>query len=145
MCRFCSVRCHYTKAFSLPQIYCVLVRPVCSTSPAHFGLRGRLVKVTPDGRSYVLAAQNAIGDRNSVKLGGLNFTDTLLLGYSFLKNQPDSMRDNRATSCKPCTWHWKMGVHVTPFVVRAIIIAGKEQLKRCMPPKPLNLLFSTFM
>ena len=37
--------------------------------------------VAPDDL-YVLAAQNAIGDRNSVKLGGL--TDTLL-GYSFFK------------------------------------------------------------
>ena len=48
---------------------------------------------------YVLAAQNAIGDRNSGKLWVL--TDTLL-GYSLLKNQPDSMQDNRNTSCKMC-------------------------------------------
>ena len=41
---------------------------------------------------YVLAAQNSIGDYNSVILGRL--TDTLL-GYSLLKNQPDSMQDNR--------------------------------------------------
>ena len=57
-----------------------------------------MVRVTPDDL-YVLAAPNAIGDRNFVKLGGL--TDTLL-GYSFLKNQPDSMRNNRDTSCKAC-------------------------------------------
>ena len=54
--------------------------------------------VTPDDL-YVLAAQNAIGDRSPVKLGGL--TDTLQ-SYSFLKNQPDSMRDNGDTSCEPC-------------------------------------------
>ena len=60
------------------------------------------VNVGNSGRSfhlYVLAAQNAIGDRNSVKLEG--FTDTLL-GYGFLENQPDSVRDNRDTSSKAC-------------------------------------------
>ena len=57
---------------------------------------------------YVLAAQNAIVDCNSIKLGGL--TDTLL-GYSFLKKQPDSMRDNRDTSYKACA-NEKMGVQV---------------------------------
>ena len=50
-------------------------------------------------RSLGICWQNAIVDRDSVKLGGP--TDTLL-GYSFLKNQPDSMRDNRDTSCKAC-------------------------------------------
>ena len=45
---------------------------------------------------YVLAAQNAIVDRNSVKLGGL--TDTLL-GSSFLKNQPDSMCGTTEIHC----------------------------------------------
>ena len=54
--------------------------------------------VTPDDL-YVFAAQNAIGDHNSVKLGGLTGT---LLGYSFLKSQPDSMRDNRDTLWKAC-------------------------------------------
>ena len=40
--------------------------------------------VAPDDL-YVLAAQNAIGDRNSVKLGGLTARLTgTLLGYSFL-------------------------------------------------------------
>ena len=48
---------------------------------------------------YVLAVQNAIVDRNSGKLGGLTY---ILLGYSLLKNQPDSIQDNRATSCKTC-------------------------------------------
>ena len=59
-----------------------------------------IIKVTMgnSGRS-LLAAQNAIGDRNSVKLGGL--TDTLL-GYNFLKNQPDSMRNNKDTLSKAC-------------------------------------------
>ena len=52
--------------------------------------------VTPDDL-YILAAQNVIVDRNSVKIEGL--TDTLM-GHRFLKNQPDSMQDNRATSCK---------------------------------------------
>ena len=56
--------------------------------------------VTPDDLCE-LAAQNAIGDRNSVKLGGL--TDTLL-GYSFLENQPYFMRDNRDTSCSTEKW-----------------------------------------
>ena len=54
--------------------------------------------VIPDDL-YILAAQNAIGDRNFIKLGGLTGT---LLGYSFFKNQPDSMRDDRDTSCKLC-------------------------------------------
>ena len=77
--------------------------------------------VTPNNL-YVLAAQNAIVDRNSVKLGG--FTDTLL-GYSFLKNQPDSMRDNRDTSCKARATE-KMGVQVTPDTLLFKLLRAKN-------------------
>ena len=83
--------------------------------------------VTPDDLC-ILAAENAIGECNFVKLEVL--TDTLL-SYSHLKNQPDSIQNNRDQRAKYAPLKNERARNSGHFVVRAL--ASKEQQrKRCL-------------
>ena len=90
--------------------------------------------VAPDDL-YVLAAQNAIGNRNSVKLGGR--TDTLL-GYSFFKISLILC----GTTAIHCAKHVPLKNGHAPTLLFEPLQARIMQM---LPPKPLNLLFSTIM